>query len=100
MRPPRKFGMVFCNFCHNFWSQNCCWTETSIAGNDFFVFYKFTLRSTILLPPAVPLLQHPWFHIFEHWTADVNKKILILLVQIIKKMWHCSKKVGADGMRP
>jgi len=28
---------------------------------------------------------------FEHWTADVKNKTLILLVWIIKKMWHCSK---------
>ena len=56
-------------------------------SNDSFVFYTFPLRSIILLPPpALPLLQHPWFHIFEHWTADVKNKISILLIQIIKRM--------------
>jgi len=55
----------------------------------FFAFYKFPLRSTILLPPVLTLLQRPWFHIFEHWTADVKKTISTLLVQFIKKMRHC-----------
>ena len=35
----------------------CCWIETNIIGNDLFVFYKFPLPSTFLLPPlpyAVP----------------------------------------------
>jgi len=30
IRAPRKFRKVFWHFCHYFWSQHCCWTETSI----------------------------------------------------------------------
>ena len=43
-------------------------------------------------PPALLLLQRPWFHIFEHWAADVKKQIPILLVQIIKKNVTLFKK--------
>jgi len=50
IRAPRRFRMVFYNFCYFFRGQHCCWTETSIIGNDF-AFYKFPLRSTLLLHP-------------------------------------------------
>jgi len=63
-------------------------------------FISFHCGQLFNCPPALLLLQRPWFHIFEHWAADVKKQIPILLVQIIKKMWHCSKKVRTDGMRP
>jgi len=43
--------MIFCNFCYYFWGQHCWWTETNVIGNVFFVFYKFPLPSTFLLPP-------------------------------------------------
>ena len=42
-RAPRKFRMIFYNFCYYFWGQHCWWTKTNINGNDFFVFYKFPL---------------------------------------------------------
>jgi len=66
----------------------------------YLFFVRFHCAQLFNCPPALPLLQRPWFHIIEHWAADVNKKVPILLVQNIKKMWHCSKKEGADGMRP
>ena len=46
---PRKFRMIFYNFCYYFWGQHCWWTETNIIGNDFF--YMFALPSTVLLLP-------------------------------------------------
>jgi len=52
----------------------------------FLFFIRFHSAQLFYFPPALPLLQRPWFHIFEHWTTDVKKKISILLVQIIKKM--------------
>jgi len=48
-RAPRKFRMIFYNFCYYFWVQHCWWTETNIIGKGFFVFYKFPLPSTVLL---------------------------------------------------
>jgi len=44
--------MIFYNFCYYFWGQHFWWTETNIIDNDFFVFYKFLLPSTVLLLPA------------------------------------------------
>ena len=28
---PRKFRMIFYNFCHYFWGQHCWWTETKFV---------------------------------------------------------------------
>ena len=53
IRAPRKFRMVFYNFCYYFWGHNCCWTEISIIGNDFFALCWFPLRSTLLLHPLL-----------------------------------------------
>jgi len=51
IRASRKFRMIFYNFCYYFWDQHCWWTEKNISGNDFFIFYKFPLLSTVLLLP-------------------------------------------------
>jgi len=45
--------MVFSNSWCYFWGHDCCWRKTSIIDNDFFVFHKFALPSTLLLPPAL-----------------------------------------------
>ena len=45
--------MVFYNFCYHFWDQHLFWTETSIINKDVFVFWKFPLFSTLLLPPLL-----------------------------------------------
>jgi len=37
-----------------FWGQHCCWTVAGKVGNDFFVFHKYPLPSTFLLPPPCP----------------------------------------------
>jgi len=52
----------------------------------YLFFVRFHCAQLFNCPPALPLLQRPWFHIIEHWAADVNKKVPILLVQNIKKM--------------
>jgi len=49
--------------------------------------------NSFISPHAFPeQLQRPRFHIFEHWTVDVKKKISILLVQIIKRCGTVQKK--------
>jgi len=52
IRGPTKFRIVFDNFCCYFWGQHCWRTETNIIiGKDFFVFHKFPLHLTFLVPP-------------------------------------------------
>jgi len=65
----------------------------------YLFFISFHCAQLFNCPPVLPLLQHTWFHIFEHWAADVKKKIPILLVQMIKNV-TLLKKSSADGMRP
>ena len=55
----QKLRMVFCNFSYYFWVGIVSKTETSVIGNEFFVFYTFKMPSTFLLPPALPLLRRP-----------------------------------------
>jgi len=39
-----------------------------MIGNDFVVFYKFSLPSTFLLPsPALPLFWRPWLK--HYWNV-------------------------------
>jgi len=45
----QKIQNDFFKFCYYLWGQHCWWTETNIFGNDFFVFDKFPLTSTVLL---------------------------------------------------
>jgi len=66
---PRKFRMVFYNFCYYFRGQPCLWTETNLVSNDFLFFNKFPLPSMFLLPSCptaapssvfrAPLLRPP-----------------------------------------
>jgi len=57
---PKNFRIVFYNFCYYFWGQHCCWIETSIIGNDFFVFWIFHCLQLFYCPPALSLFRHPW----------------------------------------
>ena len=84
--------MVFCNFCYYFWGQNCCWTEKSITGNDFFVFHKFPLRSTILLPPCPTVT--PASLVSYIWTLDCwcQEKNINLICPDYKKCMTLFKK--------
>jgi len=86
--------MVFYNFCYYFWSQHRCWTETSIIGNDFCVFYKFALPSTFSLPsPALPLFQRPLLYSREvnNETFSTSQIILsnLLLLPAICSIHAC-----------
>jgi len=45
-REPRKFRIVFYNFCY-FWGTLCYWTETSTIGSDFFI---ISIALNTLLP--------------------------------------------------
>ena len=71
------------------WGQHCCCAKASIIANDFFIFYKFPLPSTLLLPLplALPLFlasltktsKYPkenGLEAFLVWTSS-NKTILI-----------------------
>jgi len=33
----QKIWNDFYHFCYYFWGQHCCWIETNIIGNDFYV---------------------------------------------------------------
>ena len=52
IRGPRKFRMVFYNLCYYSWSQHSFWTEISILGNDFFLFFiSFYFPQLFYYPP-------------------------------------------------
>jgi len=76
IQAPRKFRIIFYNFCYYFWGQRCWWTETSITSNDF-LFFMFPLPSALLLLP-LPLLRRPWICMLcqqtspKRWFANVN----------------------------
>jgi len=52
IRPPRKFRMIFYNFCCYFWGQHCWWTETNTICNDFLISFHCPQLFTAL--PALP----------------------------------------------
>jgi len=60
-----KLQYVFCNFWHYFWGQHGCWTETSIIGNDFLLFFiSLHCPQPFYCPAALPLFQRPCKNIF------------------------------------
>jgi len=80
IRAPRKFRMIFYNFCYYFWDRHCWWTETNIIGNDFFIFYKFPFSQLFYFPPcptaappALPLPRRPWICTLFQQTSPKRK---------------------------
>ena len=66
----QKIQKVFCDFCYYIWGQHCWWLDTSIIGNDCFVFQKFPLPTILLQPfPALSLFRCPWMNsiVFSIW---------------------------------
>jgi len=64
IRAPGKFTRVLCYFCHYVWGQHCCWTDTSIIGNDIFFSQSFHCPPLYYCPPhatALVSLIHEWF---------------------------------------
>ena len=61
IRAPINCRMLFYNDCYCFWGQRCCWTETSIIGNDFFVFVSFQCPQLFYCPPLpLQLCRRPY----------------------------------------
>jgi len=67
-----ELKQIFYRFLYYFWGQHCCWTVASIIGYDFYVFHKFPLPSTFLLPLSpidVPAsLVSLLFHLCDHFS--------------------------------
>jgi len=82
IRAPGKFTRVLCYFCHYVWGQHCCWTDTSIIGNDIF-FLKVSIALPSITVPPTPLLWCPWYtNGFE------NKTYLIrFIVRLASMTW-------------
>ena len=83
--------------------QHCCWTETSIVGNDFFfIFHKFPLRSTLLFP-ILPYSVSGFFGFIHVFILYLNTGLVMWRKNTNPtspdykwKVWHCLKKVDAD----
>ena len=59
MRVPRKWRMVFENFCYYFWGQRCWWTKTNILSNEFLFFISLHCPQLFHCPPAPASLSVP-----------------------------------------
>ena len=59
IRPPKKFRMVFYNFCCYFWGQHCWWTETNTICNDFLItFHCIQLFTALPAPPQTSVPEY------------------------------------------
>ena len=91
--------MIFYNFWYYVWGHIVAEREQAQMVTIFYIFYKFALLSTILLPyPALPLFRRPWTHVkytmkhfLRHWDHIIKFIIIGCYVRYIyffSKRWE------------
>jgi len=71
--------MVFYNFSYYFWGRHCCCTETSIIGNDCFIFYKLHWPQLFYFRPCISRRQLRFIrHISLRMAVDLIRYLSLL----------------------